>query len=323
MNFVKKRPLLLLLFLGVCGFGIYYFFPEKKAEVTYEKARIQLGTLNLNISTTGNVTPRNRLQVKPPVAGRVEELFVNEGDSVSRGQVIGWVSSSERVALIDAARANGQEELERWQKIYKATPLIATITGTIIARNVEPGQTVANTDVIVVIADKLIVRATVDETDVAKIKAGQEATVTLDAYPNVQIPSSVEHVAFEAITLENVTVYEIDVIPNEPLGFMKSGMNAEIQISVDKVNDAYYLPLAAIQYDGSDPFIYVADAENNMVKTPIETGLQDNENVEIRGPVEANQIVFIPTISLDKKQGEANSSPFVPKPRRRNRTGAK
>jgi macrolide-specific efflux system membrane fusion protein len=51
--------------------------------------------------------PQNRLEIKPPIAGRAEEVLVNEGELVKAGQIIAWMSSTDRAALLDAARAQG------------------------------------------------------------------------------------------------------------------------------------------------------------------------------------------------------------------------
>ena len=73
---------------------------------------------------------------------------LNEGDTIKKGQIIIWMSSSERATMIDAARAIGDEEYARWQDIYKPTPIVAPMSGFIIYRQKEPGQTVTAADAI-------------------------------------------------------------------------------------------------------------------------------------------------------------------------------
>lgn len=52
------------------------------------------------------------------------------------------MSSTERVALVDTASAKGEAERKRWEKMYSPTPILAPLTGNLILKNVEPGQTV-------------------------------------------------------------------------------------------------------------------------------------------------------------------------------------
>ena len=127
------------------------------------------GTIQTVISTTGTVQPQNRLEIKPPISGRIEEIFVQEGERVMIGQTLALMSSSERAALLDAARAQAKETLAYWQDVYKPTPLIAPINGEVIVRGVEAGQTVTSSDAIMVVSDRLIVQAQVDETDIGKV----------------------------------------------------------------------------------------------------------------------------------------------------------
>ena len=80
----------------------------------------------------------------------------------------------------------------------------------------------------VVLSDHLIVRAQVDETDIGKITPDMKAIITLDAYPDTKIKASVEHIYYESKTVNNVTIYEVDLIPEEVPAFFRSGMNATV-----------------------------------------------------------------------------------------------
>ena len=97
------------------------------------------GDISLKILVTGSVQSQNRLEIKPPTAGRIEEIRLQEGDSVRKGQILAWMSSSERVSLLDAARANGAEEVKRWKELYRATPILSPLTGTLNSEQRETG----------------------------------------------------------------------------------------------------------------------------------------------------------------------------------------
>src|SRR5271170_4470385 len=74
------------------------------------------------VEATGSVSPLNRVEIKPAIGGRIEKLLVNEGDKVTQGQIIAWMSSTDRAAILDGARAQGPAVLKKWQDVYKATP---------------------------------------------------------------------------------------------------------------------------------------------------------------------------------------------------------
>jgi macrolide-specific efflux system membrane fusion protein len=116
--------------------------------------------------------------------------------------------------------------------MYQAAPIVSPINGTIISRNAEAGQTITTSDAILVMSDLLIVKAQVDETDMAQIKLKQEAEIILDAYPKTTIPAKVDKIAYEAETVNNVTNYKIDLIPHHPTELMRSGMTANVTFFV-------------------------------------------------------------------------------------------
>ena len=166
----------------------------EKKEKKLEMVKVTRGDLAAFIPSTGVVTPRNRLEIKPPVSGRIEEVLVEKGERVRKGQILAWISSSDRAALLDAARSKGPAETKYWEEVYKPAPIIAPIDGFIIVRNVEPGQSFSVSDAVLVMADKLIVKAQVDETDIGKIRVGQKADIVLDAYPDEKTAAAVESI---------------------------------------------------------------------------------------------------------------------------------
>jgi len=88
-------------------FGLTLVSCASSPEPRLEKVRVTRGNILASIPATGTVMPRNRLEIKPPVAGRVEQILVNEGHNVRKGEILAWMSSNDRAALLDAARAKG------------------------------------------------------------------------------------------------------------------------------------------------------------------------------------------------------------------------
>ena len=217
------------------GVGATYVFTgHKRGRVVYQTVPVVKGDVRLLILSTGTVAPENRLDLKAPVAGRVERVLVQEGDRVKPGQVLAWMSSTERATLIDTAKSKGPKELEYWQDAYKMTPILAPGRGLIILKNADSGQSVTQTDIILSMSDRLIVKANVDETDLAQIKVGQEAETILDAFSKQPLNSKVVHIGYDAKTINSVTTYEVDVLARENPAFMKSGMTANVTFVVDE-----------------------------------------------------------------------------------------
>ena len=196
------------LFLFVALIIVVFLLKLRKNEsgvITYSEIHPFYGDICVLVSTTGVVEPQNRVEIKSPIAGRIEEILVEEGDKVKKGDVLCLMSSTERAALLDAAHLKGEEELKYWKEVYKPTPLIAPVDGEVIVRAVEPGQTVTVNDAILVLSDRLIVKAQVDETDIGKVKLGQKAVIALDAYPDIKVEGKVDHISY-AVSYTHLTL---------------------------------------------------------------------------------------------------------------------
>jgi macrolide-specific efflux system membrane fusion protein len=251
-----KKMMKWIVVLALLGGGSYWFYDAKvkkkvAARPTYDRARVEIRDLRTTVESTGEVQPRNRLDVKPPIAGRLEELLVDEGDKVEKGQILGWISSTERATLLDAALATSKDELAYWEDLYKPSPLISPLKGTIIARNFEPGQSIGVNDAVVVIADDLIIVANLDETDIGQVKADQVVEAQLEAYPDRKFECVVEKIAYDARTVSNVTMYEVDVRPARVPPFARSGMTANLEFVIEEKKNALTLPASAIQQKAS------------------------------------------------------------------------
>jgi len=270
------------------------------------------GQIRETISTTATVLPKNRLEIKPPVGGRVEQVLVKEGDMVKTGQILAWMSSTDRAALLDAARGQGEAEYKKWVDVYKPIPLLAPIDGEVIVATTQPGQTITSADAVLVLSDRLIVRAQVDETDIGKVKLNQAALVTLDAYPDVRIEAAVDHVYYESTTVNNVTIYNVDLLPKKASVFFRSGMNANVDFIVQNKPHALLLPQAAIVKKGEQSFVLLQNADGGKpFEREVQTGLSDDKNIEITGGLKEEDQVVVEIKKFSLNRLKAGSNPFM------------
>jgi len=285
--------------------------------------------------------------MKPTVDGRVDSILVEEGDKVKKGRILAWMSSTERAILLDAARSQGAEAIKHWEEVYKQTPIIAQIDGEVIVRNIEPGQSVTKTTAVLVLSDKLVINAKVDETDIGKVKVGHEAKISLDAYPEVRERGTVTHISYESKMVNNVTTYDVEIIPNKIPSVFRSGMSSNVDIIQERKKDILILPLAAVRKDSKDSKdskgskgsrgskestgseeskdkkesinsgeSYVMVKREGVLepeKVIVKTGLADNLNIEIVSGVGTDDKIIIESkkFSLSDKAGAANN-PFMP-----------
>ncbi|HSR41604.1 MAG TPA: efflux RND transporter periplasmic adaptor subunit [Longimicrobiales bacterium] len=131
----------------------------------------------------------------------------------------------------------------------------APLAGTILTRNVEEGtviqsasQNVSGGTVLFVMAslEAMQVRTLVDETDMGELRAGMNATVTVEAYPDRAFAGVVEKIEPQAVVQQNVTMFPVIVRLENRSGLLKPGMNAEVEILVDEATDVLLVPNNAI-----------------------------------------------------------------------------
>lgn len=314
MKKIVKLTIIILIAAGIGFFAIKKYEKMKKPVYVMQEVPIEYGDIKLSISATGVVEPQNRLEIKPTVNGRIEKVLVNEGDKVREGQIIAVMSSTDRAALLDAAKEKGAKEQEYWENVYKSTPLIAPIDGEVIVRAVEPGQTVTTSSVILVLSDRLIVKAQVDETDIGRVNAGQKVVLSLDAYPEIKVSAFVDHISYESTIINNVTIYVVDIVPYEVPKIFRSGMSANVEI-MEKISEHVLIaPKEAVAYENKKAYVLIKSEMNGgEEKREVTTGVSDDKNVEIVSGLSEKDKVLISSKNYSLPQaGSEGKNPFMP-----------
>jgi len=137
--------------------------------------------------------------------------------------------------------------------LAKAT-ITSPIAGVVLKRNVDPGSTVATTlqaSTLFTIAEdlkKMELQVDIDEADVGKVKAGQKATFSVDAFPDRKFPAAIREVRFASETVSGVVTYKgILTVDNAEL-LLRPGMTATAEIETAAIADALLIANSAIRY---------------------------------------------------------------------------
>jgi HlyD family secretion protein len=153
-------------------------------------------------------------------------------------------------ARLDQAVAN----LKNAQVNLDHCVITSPIAGTVISRAVDVGQTVAAsfaTPTMFTIGEdltKMQVITNTDEADVGKIKAGMDATFTVDAYSGETFHGTISQVRLASTTVQNVVTYNAVInVPNPDLR-LKPGMTANVTIVIEKVDNVLRLPNSALRF---------------------------------------------------------------------------
>lgn len=312
-----KLFFVVLIILVVAGIFITKIKHKQTSDEVVKEIMPVNSSIETFISCTGTVLPKNRLEIKPPVNGRIESILVKEGDKVKTGDILAWMSSTERAALLDAARGKGEEDFKYWQEAYKSIPLPSPIDAEVIVATTQPGQTVTTSDAALVLSDQLIVRAQVDETDIGKITLEMKANVTLDAYPDTKIKASVEHIYYESETVNNVTIYKVDLMPEEVESFFRSGMNASIDFIEQSKDNTLIIPQEAVYKENEESYVLIKQENGKEpLKVVVNLGISDDKSVEVLSGITANDKIILKTKKYSLPTSDAGTNPFMPNRRR-------
>jgi macrolide-specific efflux system membrane fusion protein len=313
---LKTRSIVVISIVAISLAMVFLFFRVRRntnSQLTTKEIHPVVGDIRLTVITTGVVEPQNRLEIKPSINGRVEEIIVREGDKVKKGQILARMSSTERAALVDAARSQGDKAREYWEEVYKQTPIISPIYGEVIVRSIEPGQTVTTNDALLVLSDRLIVNAQFDETDIGRVSVGQDAVIALDAYPNVKIKGIVDHIAYESELINNVNIYDVDILPEKVPAFFRSGMSANIEVVEKKREGVILIPVEAVnQYEGKAYVTVRTRPANASEERVVEIGLSDEKSVEVVSGLTTADILIVQDQTYSLKKKPSGTNPFFP-----------
>jgi HlyD family secretion protein len=164
-------------------------------------------------------------------------------------------------ATLDLANAEAQVvtanvAVENARIAVDDTDIRAPIAGTIIFKPVEIGQVIssptqdfAGGTLLMQMADlsAVQIRSLVDETDIGKIRPGMQAKVSVAAYPNQPFPGKVVKIEPQAVIEQNVTMFAVLVSIQNPDGLLMPGMNAEVEVSIARADDAMTIPVMALR----------------------------------------------------------------------------
>jgi len=160
-------------------------------------------------------------------------------------------------AKMESARAQikqAEAELELAQVNLDHTKILAPVNGIVISRNVDVGQTVAaslQAPTLFTIAQDLTdmqVDTNVSEADIGRVAVGQEATFTVDAFPNFTFRGKVTDIRNAPLTVQNVVTYDVVILVKNPELKLRPGMTANASILVAQRESVLKIPNSALRF---------------------------------------------------------------------------
>ncbi len=134
------------------------------------------------------------------------------------------------------------------------TKIRSPIDGVVVDRQYDIGQTVAasfQAPTLFTIAQdltKMQVQADVDQSDIGRIRVGQSARFTVDAYPDEEFVGAITQVRLNATVNQNVVTYPVIVGVENAEQKLRPKMTADLSVEVDRVRDVLRIPNAALRF---------------------------------------------------------------------------
>jgi HlyD family secretion protein len=229
-----------------------------------------------------------------------------------------------QVKLDEATILQRDAALKAAQVNLDYTDIVSPVDGTVVLRNVDVGQTVAasfQTPTLFLIAKdltKMQVDTNVSETDVGGARVGQDASFTVEAYPNKRFHGMVAQIRQAPITVQNVVTYDVVISVDNPKLLLFPGMTANVRIITDDRKDVLKVPLQALRFEpkGLSPEGGANETPRQTgsrvwvlrggrpVPIPVKVGIDDGTSVEITGgSLEPGARVIVDEVSGSGQRG--------------------
>jgi len=292
----RRRVFLAALIALLLGGGGYWASRRRrqapaKREGAADMVKVSRGELALHFTDSGELAPKNFVDVASKVSGRVTDLLVEEGRRVAKGA---------RLAVIQP----GKTEAERYVPFILTAPIAGIVMRYQKQGNYQEESRIARLgDYVIGLMDSvtptylmtvgdlssLVVKMKISEMDILKLKEGMSVTVTVDALPGASFPSRVSLVSPQADKdNNNLKTFKVEVALGGRDGRLKPGMTARVDGLLDSRQGVLKVPLSAVFEEAGAEYAYVKatggkDDKPNRVK--LKLGLRNETDVEVLGGV--------------------------------------
>ena len=336
------------LLLGGGGYYYYTMSAaEQSAQATTTVAAARMD-IKSTVEATGTIQPVDSVEVSSKITARINAVLVKENDTVTAGQTVATLDGKDYEAKRDQAQyrvtntrakynrmsylagigAKSQQDLEDAAYNYETaqstleeavsdaneTIITAPISGVVVGEPKTAGtmavQGSDNPTVIMRIADlsRKQTKAKVDETDIGRVRVGQEATFTVDAFSDQKFTARVAKISQTDVSNSwdtsstsasssssssaSVIYYYVTLDVDDPENLLLPAMTARVVINTADKSDALVVPLAALKTDANGSYVMVMKEDGTEEQRYVETGIYSDEFVEIlSGLGEGEQVV--------------------------------
>jgi RND family efflux transporter MFP subunit len=309
---------------------------DEEIAVPVEVAEVTTGAITSYISATANLVAEDQVKVLSEAEGRVERLLVEEGDLVSKGQVLAVLVQDEaKIALskVELKASNASAALERAkgtheqglisaeaydklkmdydvarQEVAEAewllakTVIRAPFSARVTERFITQGQHLRPGDELFTVADydPLVARIYLPESDVLELEEGREVRIALAANTKVSFTGRIRQIAPVVDTATGTVKVTVEAV--KPPSGVRPGAFVSIGIVRERHPSALLLPRESVIRELRAAHVFVSE-DGTAVKKAVELGLEEGDLVEVlSGVAEGDNVVVAGQGALDDGQ---------------------
>jgi multidrug efflux pump subunit AcrA (membrane-fusion protein) len=307
-----KKIIIPVLFLSVFAFGCgKKEAPAPKVPVV-KTVTLAPAAITASITLSGTVESKARAWLIAPADGAVMAINKEEGDAVAKGDVLVLIMPLEQQNLLGQAKAEydeakkaaaagaadseavlkaASERYEAAKKLYKPFPVASPVDGVVTLRKIDIGENVAARQNLLSVADltRLVVKTAVSEQYSGRVAKGQAVKVKIEGAGG-NFSGQISLVSPGINTESRTSDIEIKLPQSARL---RPGMAAEIELDVAGSQNAIVLPQDALVVKPNGSKVVFVIEDSKAVMTKVETGIEDNEKIEITKGLKFGQAVAI------------------------------
>ncbi|HJS73591.1 MAG TPA: efflux RND transporter periplasmic adaptor subunit [Vicinamibacteria bacterium] len=270
-----------------------------RAQQAVDKAREDLELLRIKHKTYMDYTRPTEIEAsRAALANSKEGLRTTERSGsylLSQAEAALKLAESKHAELVSRVET-GSQNLEQCE-------ILATVGGLVIykdvffgseKRKVQVGDQVWPNQPLIMLPDlsRMVVETQVRETDIYKVEKNQQVAISVDAYPELELRGRVDYIgtlAQEDQALSAGKYFTVTIVVDEVDRRLRPGMSARVELLVERLASAVYVPLEAVFERGGKHYCYLASGETREVLV----GPSNENHIVIDTGVEAGEIVLL------------------------------
>jgi hypothetical protein len=230
---------------------------------------VEQGTIENSVVINGDVLARNQVAIFPTVGGKLTESRIGIGDRVGIGNV---------VAMVDPSRPG---------EVYSLSPVVSTISGTVLQAPYSIGDTVSAQSALFVVGDLSVLRVEtfVPERFVSSIRQGLGAAVSLEAIPGETFYAEIDEVNPVLDPASRTLRIRLRFVDRTGRGAadprIKAGMFATISLVTRTRTNVPVIPRTSVINTYGSWIVFIVDENNIARRRTLELGIENERSLEV------------------------------------------